>query len=485
MEGESRVSLSTIPDAILCHIFSFLEVKDIARLKAVSRRFQTLCISVPSFSFSHPRRSPNCSCLHVFSFMKTLLRQRPHDLKINILSFSSSCIKSKHRKLHKLWLNRLFQAFCVNELSLNYVLPSIFKGLPKFQSLKVLKLIMSDKRYIVKLHEMKLASLERLHIEGIETQDSVGEWVSQSFPSLRSLFLFDVNEAHVSTKQSNLIIRSSCLEDLTLKYCCGFKTVKIITDNLRALSYANCSGAYCDYCKSELNKDNENVVEVSAPNLQSFVWVGLLPRFCYDKMAFKNLHVATIIAIVFRNLDLVEQLFEAIRWVEILSIDTVFLVDSYGLPLNSFGGVRHLEMRISRCFFHNVGDILTNFLERSSNLEILALTPDNDGTDPRRFNFEDALRKCKNAAEWKKIRGLKKVKCTVVNLYPSMVFIIGMLKKSCVDLEEMALTYPSCYHKSMMRYLNCLESASSVLSINSSPPNRKRKRSEEDNVSCC
>ncbi|KAK4281557.1 hypothetical protein QN277_013034 [Acacia crassicarpa] len=216
MEGESIVSLSNIPDAVLCHIFSFLEVKDIARLKAVSRRFQTLCISVPSFSFSHPRRSPNCSCLHVFSFMKTLLRQRPHDLKINILSFSSSCIKSKHRKLHMLWLNRSFQAFCVNELSLNYVLPSIFKGLQKFQSLKVLKLIMTDERYIVKLHEMRLASLERLHIGGIETEDSVGEWVSQSFTSLRSLFLFDVNEAHVSTKQSDLIIRSSCLEDLTL-----------------------------------------------------------------------------------------------------------------------------------------------------------------------------------------------------------------------------------------------------------------------------
>ncbi|KAI9107158.1 hypothetical protein K1719_021767 [Acacia pycnantha] len=406
MEGESTVSLSNIPDAVLCHIFSFLEVKDIARLKAVSRRFQTLCISVPSFSFSHPRRSPNCSCLHVFSFMKTLLRQRPHDLKINILSFSSSCIKSRHRKLYKLWLNRLFQAFCVNELSLNYVLPSIFKGLPKFQSLKVLKLIMTDERYIVKLHEMKLASLERLHIEGIETQDSVGE-------------------------------------------------------------------------------DDEIVVEVSAPNLQSFVWVGLPPRFCYDKMAFKNLHVATIITIVFRNLDLVEQLFEAIRWVEILSIDTVFLVDSYGLPLHSFGGVRHLEIQILRCFYHNVGDILTNFLERSSNLEILALTPYDDETEPSPFNFEDALRKCKNAAEWKKIRGLKKVKCTIVNLYPSMVFIIGMLKKSCLDLEEMALTYPSCYHKSMMCYLNCLESASSVLSINSSPPNRKRKRSEEDNVSCC
>ncbi|KAK4281566.1 hypothetical protein QN277_013041 [Acacia crassicarpa] len=474
MKAKSRISLNNFSDAILLHIFSFLEVEDIARLKAVSRRFQTLCISTPSFSFSHnPRHSPNCSCLHVFNFMKTIPRQRPLDLKINLLSFSSYCMKSKHRKLHMRWLCRLFQAFRVDQLSLKYELPSIFKSLPKFQSLKVLKLVMTEHCVSVKLPEIKLASLETLHMEGIETQDLVGEWVSQSFPSLKRLFLYDVNVPRVSTKQLDLIIRSSCLEDLTLKRCCGFKSVRIITDKLRALSYFNCR--FCVNCVFGLKKHDEIVVEVSAPNLRSFTWDGPPARLCYDKMAFKSLHKATITGIVFHNLNLGEQLFEAIRWVEILSLDTLVLKDLYGMPLISFGDVRYLEIQVKRKFFYNVDDVLTNFLKRISNLDILALAPDDYYEEPDPFDFKDALRECKKT-KWKKIKGLKKVKLATGSMYFAIAFLIGMLKKSCVHMEEMTLIYPSCYHKSVERYLNCLESGSSSLSINLSPPNRKRKR---------
>ncbi|KAK4281564.1 hypothetical protein QN277_013040 [Acacia crassicarpa] len=322
MKAKSRISLNNFSDAVLHHIFSFLEVKDIARLKAVSRRFQTLC---------------------------------------------------------------------------------------------------------------------------------------------------------VSTKQLDLIIRSSCLEDLTLKRCCGFKSVRIITDKLRTLSYTNCTGRFCDNCDFELKKDDEIVVEVSAPNLQSFMWEGPPARLCYDKVAFKSLHMATITGIVFHNLNLGEQLFEAIRWVEILSLDTLVLQYLYGMPLISFGDVRHLEIQVGRGFFYNVDDVLTNFLKRISNLDILALAPDDYYEEPDPFDFKDALMECKKT-KWKKIKGLKKVKFTTGSMYFSMAFLIGMLKKSCVDMEEMTLIYPSCYHKSIERYLDCLESGSSSLSINLSPPNRKRKR---------
>ena len=52
------------------------------------------------------------------------------------------------------------------------------------------------------------------------------------------------------------------------------------------------------------------------------------------------------------------------------------LQDLYGMPLISFGDVRYLEIQVRRNFFYNVDDVLTNFLKRLSNLDILALAPD-------------------------------------------------------------------------------------------------------------
>lgn len=485
MEVESRNSLSNFPDAILHHILSFLEVNDIARLRALSRRFQALCISAPSLSFSQPHHSPNCSCLHVFNFMNTLSRQRPRALKINQLSFSSFCTKRKHRKLHKQWIHKLFQAFRIDKLSLDYQLPSIFTSLSRFQSLKVLKLIMSS-CFSVKLPEMKLASLEALHLEGIETEDSVGAWVSQSFPSLKSLFLREVNMAGVSTKQLDLTIRSSFLEDLTIHDCCSFKPVRIITDNLRALSYIICYSDSGRCIHNRLNMD-EIVVEVSAPNLQSLMWEGAPTKLCYDRRTFKNLHVATITNLRVQNLSLVKQLFEAIRWARILHTDTDTLELLDGTSPISFGNVSYLEIQVARYFLEDdVRDVLTTSLERISNLETLTLAlisdPFEDSDEaPDPFSFKDVLRKCRKT-KWKKIKGLKKVKLRIRNMYHSMAFLMGMLKKSCVDMEEMTLIYPSCYHKSLKLYLNCLESASPAISINLCPPNRKRCRSQYDSL---
>ncbi|KAI9109469.1 hypothetical protein K1719_019523 [Acacia pycnantha] len=176
MEAEPRDLLSDLTDDILLHIFSFLQVKDILSLRILSTRFnKTLCTATPSFCFSdHYLHPHNCSCTHIFDFMfNTVPKNRPHALIINRVSFSCFCNKPEHRNLHKQWIIQLFKAFHVDELSLDYDLRSIFTSLPKFQSLKVLKLNMDKLRLVNMLPQMKLAALETLHIKNIYNLDGL------------------------------------------------------------------------------------------------------------------------------------------------------------------------------------------------------------------------------------------------------------------------------------------------------------------------
>ncbi|KAK4284497.1 hypothetical protein QN277_001322 [Acacia crassicarpa] len=482
MEVEAGCSLSNLPDEVLQHIFSFLNIRNIARLRVLSRRFHTLCTTSPSLFFCERPLNPrlcNCSCPHVFNFMNTLPQHRPHAFKINLLCFSSYCKIDEHRSLHDEWINKLFQTFQVDELYLYYHLPSIFKSLSRFHSLKVLKLKMRGLIW-VKLPVMKLASLETLYMQHVETEDSVGEWVSQSFPSLKSLFLSYIKVAMNSTKELELTIRSSCLEVLSMDQCCAFKVVRITTENLRALTYGICFPGHCHHHYDMAKKDDEIFVEISAPNLQSLFWKGAPTRLCYDERTFKNLHVATITHLRFQNLNLLIQLFEAVRWARLLHIDTDMLKDIYGKPSISFGNVRHFEICVYQCFYYynpcpkeedydNVGDVLFTFLKRLSNLETLTFVSDpfhDSKAEAKEYIFKGAVKMCEKRTKWKEIRGVKKLKFKLRSIYHSMILLIGMLKTHCVELEEMTLIYPSCYHELIAFYLNCLESASSALSIN-------------------
>ncbi|KAK4283318.1 hypothetical protein QN277_000279 [Acacia crassicarpa] len=328
-----RNSLSNLPDEILHHILSFLKLRDIARLRVLSKKFQTLSATAPSFCFSERRPSfwfskprfrhrRNCSCAHVFNFMNTLPQHRSHSLKIKRISFKSFCDKGEHSSLHDHWINNLFQTFHVEQLSLNYQLPSIFTSLPKFQSLKLLKLEM-NRVIMVKLPEMKLTSLETLHIMFFATEDPVGEWVSQSFPALKSLFLSEINVSWLSKKLLDLEIRSSCLEALSIQKCCSLKPVRIITENLRTLSYVTCPCVRCHHNDDIVDfRYDDSVFEISAPNLRRLSWQGYAPRLCYDARTFQSLQVASFTKLSLQNLNLTIQLFEATRRATSLHTDT-------------------------------------------------------------------------------------------------------------------------------------------------------------------
>ena len=163
MEAKPRDSMLELPDDILLRIFFFLQVKDILRLRVLSKSFnETLRAATLSFCFSDDSDpdDDNCSCEHVFEFIKN----HPHALIIDQISLSSPCNKHKHGELHEQWIVQLFGFFRVNELSLHYKLPSIFGSLPKFESLKILKLNMKEYDTIVKLPKMKLPCLETLHV---------------------------------------------------------------------------------------------------------------------------------------------------------------------------------------------------------------------------------------------------------------------------------------------------------------------------------
>ncbi|KAK4267317.1 hypothetical protein QN277_024113 [Acacia crassicarpa] len=318
MEAEPRDLLSDLPDDILLHIFSFLQVKDILCLRILSTRFnKTLCTATPSFCFSdHYLHPHNCSCTHIFDFMfNTVPKNRPHALIINRVSFSCFCNKPEHRNLHKQWIIQLFKLkpSMFYELSLDYDLPSIFTSLPKFQSLKVLKLNMNQLHSVNMLPQMKLAALETLHIKSIYSLNGLlGEWISQSFPFLKHLFL---QKIIIWAVKPDFTIRSSSLVDLVIHDLRSPIPVRIMAQNLRTLS--------C-FIRERVHEYNTKfVLESCVPNLQSLTWVGR--RVGVDLETLKNLQVTTNPRFLITReskWDVLIQLFQAIRSARQLHIDT-------------------------------------------------------------------------------------------------------------------------------------------------------------------
>lgn len=143
----------------------------------------------------------------------------------------------------------------------------------------------------MKLPEIKLASLETLYMRCVLTNDPIGEGVSQSFPSFRRLSLIHINmeEDFMKTKQHDLTIRSSRLEDLAIHDCCIYEIVRVITQNLRGFSCV-CTELY--FCAHAF-WDQEYLVEITAPNLQSLTLEGLPERLCCEG-TFKNLNLVVV-----------------------------------------------------------------------------------------------------------------------------------------------------------------------------------------------
>ncbi|KAK4284626.1 hypothetical protein QN277_001431 [Acacia crassicarpa] len=483
MEATGKDLLSDLLDEMLHHILSFLGDNPIVRLQSLSRRFQTICLTSPSLclrhrppgSFSLRYSSRNCSCRHVSNFMNSVLQHRPRALKINKVSFSSFCKRSRHRKLHTHWILNLHEAFLVDELSVEYQLPCVFKILPRLGSLKVLKLDML-RCFSVKLPVMKLTSLETLYMRCIVPDDPTDEWVSQSFPSLKHLSLIDVfvkKKDVMKTKQRGLTIRSSCLEDLVIHRCCCYKTFRVITENLRALSYATCESYHCYHRVDE----DELSLEISAPLLQTFSLDGF-PGQLRCEGTFKNLNIASLTEtdrLSSTQLNSCIHLSKALCKGTILHTDMRLLEGLYKIrktPI-SFENIRHVQIQISRWWWiyaYDTGDMVSNFLERSlPNVETLTLMNDSSKAIVEKVHRydEEIVRVC-GVAERREIKRLRKVEFIIREMNEMMAFLIGVLKEWCVDLEEMILNYPSHYHKSITRYLESFDMAYNYapLSIN-------------------
>ncbi|KAI9109578.1 hypothetical protein K1719_019632 [Acacia pycnantha] len=177
---------------------------------------------------------------------------------------------------------------------------------------------MNDENVLENLPKMKLASLETLHMKSFGADDSLDEWISQSFPSLKHLSLQQI--INWADKQY-FTIQSSSLEDLEILGCSCFKLVRLITENLRTL---DCFIDFDDVPEHE----TKFILENRAPNLQSLTWVGAADPISYrlhhDEETFQDLQVTTMrrsFIIKESNVNLLIQLFKAIPLARELHID--------------------------------------------------------------------------------------------------------------------------------------------------------------------
>ncbi|XP_054787744.1 uncharacterized protein LOC129293689 isoform X2 [Prosopis cineraria] len=120
----------------------------------------------------------------------------------------------------------------------------------------------------------------------------------------------------------------------------------------------------------------------------------------------------------------------------------------------SFENVGHVQIGIRLHHYHyDMGDVVSSYLKRLPNLGTLTIKSSSPPNPDEVLEFDEDTVGDWRRDEGNKMKGLKKVE-----------FIIGMLKKRCVDLEEMILDY-------MVRYLKSFEMASNYapLSINFLP----------------
>ncbi|CAK7324990.1 unnamed protein product [Dovyalis caffra] len=265
---------SDLPEPIIHHIFSFLEMNDIARIGAVSRRCRQMFICSPylKFKLTCSYDGPPNLCKQFSDHVDRLLSQR-NGLEIRCLCLHWACFKDNcdvDVTLIDRWVNVALSCQA-QEIDLEVGLTEcpfleleeipIFE-LPKCvfssETLRVLKLDLHHKCLkeptgaFVLLEDLTLTTMA-----GPDSERSLKKLISTACPSLKRLTIVNLDDVR------HLSVISPSLEELTLiDLPYNLWVIDISTQGLQKL-YLDLHSLFAGYLCT---------MKIDAPNLQDLKW---------------------------------------------------------------------------------------------------------------------------------------------------------------------------------------------------------------------
>ncbi|XP_040989678.1 putative F-box/LRR-repeat protein At3g58880 [Juglans microcarpa x Juglans regia] len=255
---------SSLPDSLVVHIFSFLKMEEIIRTSILSRRFRYLYLSVPYLDFDSEELSAKlgdqyCMRTYLDDFMSQRNENRMLRFRLRWLCFEP---QSDENRIVA-WLCNVLHCG-VQELDIEisigrqgtFILPAMSSFSCGY--LEVLKLNLHGGHLV--LPSSVFLSLRILSMKSVRIfHDSFGDWISSSCQRLETLNLENV------TGIVKLHVTHSFLEHLLISQRSGnlLNRIDVSCESLKTLSI-----------KWFFQLHKTRSLNISAPNLQKFKWMG-------------------------------------------------------------------------------------------------------------------------------------------------------------------------------------------------------------------
>ncbi|KAM5574036.1 F-box/LRR-repeat protein [Rosa sericea] len=250
---------STLPDEIAHHVLSMVDLRDLTRVGAVSKRCYDFYLSTPSFRFDSDydnmqRKSNKMNCFDQF------LRRRGNN-KIHHFGIDLSFPASLSCKVFQVmtWIDNAARC-SVEVLNLQLTMRSKgnMVGLPssifRCGSLRSLLVKMEE---IFKVPSFPCPNnLQRLNLSYVRIDEEFSKWISSSCKCIKEIKL-----SMVST--NNLTIENSSLESFTFVACSNLCCLNISGEKLEII-----------HIKWQFFNPGSRALHICAPNLKYLKWVG-------------------------------------------------------------------------------------------------------------------------------------------------------------------------------------------------------------------
>ncbi|CAA7016706.1 unnamed protein product [Microthlaspi erraticum] len=422
MDIGSKDLISNLPDALVCHILSFLSTEDAALTSVLAKRWRYLLAFVPNLdldnaSYDHPEMGSQRSLHLRQSFNVFVDRVMALQGKAPVNKFSLRCEDDYDPSRVNGWIFNVLERGVV-DLDL-YIEPDSDYSLPS-------KVLMSK-------------TLVRLKVEGVDNFTThVGDFC---LPRLKTLYLDDVGLEDTGASFAKLISVCHVLEELVM-IDVGWDfwdSCSVFNPSLKRLKIL---------CDSHIEM-NPNSVSFDTPNL---VFLDLT-----DKVAIKY-PKANFDSLVEARLDLrttldqnepagdsadATDLFMGIRNVEILSLSgaTVEVLTICCKAIPVFNNLIQLTIETDR---KRGWESLPNLLKNCPNLETLVFQgldyKDTDGCGDEGYKFKDTNICCNQYGD---ICMCKPWEGTPICLTSSPVKVLKVLKfgeiTNFIDFEKQLL----------------------------------------------
>ncbi|CAL9223884.1 unnamed protein product, partial [Arabidopsis halleri] len=255
----SRDIISGLPDAMICHILSFLPTKEAASTTVLAKRWKPLLAFVPNLDFDdsiylHPRESGKKNSRSFMAFVDSVLALKAKEnAPLNRFRLECKDVVNEYRVLN--WISKVLKR---GVSVLDLCIPSSWDGMDSFYTLPQdifvsktlvrLKIDFEDGVGIDVEGDVSLPKLKTLHLDYFKIETSTFNKLLSGCHALEELVLVDLiwDDSRVSLMSRELCSVTVSIPTLRILKFCRSKRFDEDNDSV-SLSFDNPNLVYLEY----------------------------------------------------------------------------------------------------------------------------------------------------------------------------------------------------------------------------------------------